>query len=593
MLVQIAWRNLWRNRRRTLLTVAAIAGGLFMMMGMYALMRGMSDRLLESLTGSYMGHVQIHHDRYREDQQFTLTVTDANLVLDTVRSVQGVKAASGRIMGFAHASFVRGSDQEVRSGGGEEVASPVIGVLAVDPENEVQVTDLEDKIREGRWLQAETDVIIGDGIAQRYNIEIGDAMLPTTISSTGAMQGPWAVSDQVPRVAGIVKTGVEDVDSGMVLMSLSYFSQLVRFDDQLHEITIRADDPGDLDSLVVRIREAVSEARSSSSGSESFPSTEEVRIGLESSDGTPPPADSPSISLIGVETVEQGVEANGFLQGQFLRRAEDIVLPQQVAQRLGVSIGGRVSVAVPIDCGEGVSPEECPPTAESFIVSGTYEPPSGMTGIALVSAPVVNDNILALAPQLRSQTQADLSENISSLLGRLRGERQAHDEILGWKELAPELAEIMQMMEVSPIIFLIIIYIAVMLGIVNTMLMATFERMRELGIMRAIGMRPFRVVSMVLTESALLAGVGSAVGLLLSFPLVFYWSTYGLDMGGLMDGESFDMAGVVFDSMLYPKLSISDVAEATLAVFIMSTFAGLWPALRAARVQPTEALRHD
>jgi cell division protein FtsX len=62
MLFAMAWRNLWRNPRRTLLTLAAVAGGLGLMIAMYGMTRAMGDRLIEGLTGSFMGHVQLHRE---------------------------------------------------------------------------------------------------------------------------------------------------------------------------------------------------------------------------------------------------------------------------------------------------------------------------------------------------------------------------------------------------------------------------------------------------------------------------------------------------------------------------------------------------
>jgi ABC-type lipoprotein release transport system permease subunit len=77
-------------------------------------------------------------------------------------------------------------------------------------------------------------------------------------------------------------------------------------------------------------------------------------------------------------------------------------------------------------------------------------------------------------------------------------------------------------------------------------------------------------------------------------PLVWALNTFGLDMTIWMDeGSNFDVAGVVFDSTLWPRVTVGDVAKLSVAIFAMTALAGVWPAARAARVQPTEALRAD
>lgn len=613
MLLQIAWRNLWRNRRRTIITVVAVAGSMMFMLFMNGLMRGMSDRMLEALVGSSGGHVQIHREGYREDQQFTLTLPEADRLLEVVRDTEGVEGAAGRIYGFAHASFVRGDDEQVRSGQGEDVAAPMVALFGVEPEHEVLVTDLDERVQEGRWIEQETDMVIGANLARRNNIELGDAILPTTVSATGAMQGPWAVSDQVPRVVGFIRTGVDEIDSSMVIVHLGYLSRLVRLEDQIHEVAIRADTAEHLDQLVERLRDRVGQVRREVGADESLPATSELAIGPDRNDGVPPGDGAPQVELVGVDVARNAPEQrpDGLAAGRFLQRAEDILLPTAVAEQLEVSPGDRVTLAVPIDCGglEPLIPREpadggvdgdggavasaCPPSSESFVVAGTLEGERLGPQTALVLGAVVRENIGALAPDVLGQLEGDRAQQVAELVNELRGEHLVEDEILPWDELNPSVAQMMEMMETAPMIFYVILYFAVLLGIVNTMLMATFERVREFGIMRAVGMRPKRVIAMVVIESALLAVVGVAAGLALGLPMVFYFQTFGLDTGMLMEGESYDIAGVVFDPVLWPTVTASDIGKLVVTIFTMTSLAGLWPAIKAARIQPTEALRHD
>jgi ABC-type antimicrobial peptide transport system permease subunit len=248
-----------------------------------------------------------------------------------------------------------------------------------------------------------------------------------------------------------------------------------------------------------------------------------------------------------------------------------------------------------VACGPDVPAAECPPSEEPFIVAGVLSSSESLfSGAAFVLAPVLSDNIAALAPEVMAPLTDDERRSIMPVLERVRGEVSAEDEVLAWTEISPEMEDMLRMMDVGPLIFLIIFYIAVMLGIVNTMLMATFERTRELGLMKALGMRPRRVVALVMTESAMLAAVGVLIGLLIGSGIFAYWSFHGMDLGVFMgERQSFDMSGVTFDPVLWPRVTAFDVLASSLTVATMTTLAGLWPAIRASRLHPTEALRYE
>ncbi len=146
MLFRMAWRNLWRNKRRTLTAVAAVAGGVASMVIISALMNGMSDKMVEAVTGSWMGHAQIHHVGYGDNRSSALLIRDGERVLAAVRTTGGVAGAAGRLYGTAHASIVRGDDELIRSGGGQDVDAPVVILLGVEPAHETNVTDLDERI---------------------------------------------------------------------------------------------------------------------------------------------------------------------------------------------------------------------------------------------------------------------------------------------------------------------------------------------------------------------------------------------------------------------------------------------------------------
>jgi ABC-type lipoprotein release transport system permease subunit len=611
MLLSIAWRNLWRNPRRTLSAVAAVGGGVAMMVIVTAMLNGMSDRMLEAATGSLIGHVQIHREGFRESRTATLALADADRVLDAVRAAPGVEDAAGRIYGFGHVSIVRGDDGEVRAGGGEEVAAPVVALLGVEPGHERAVTDIAGHVVEGRWLGGDADVVLGAGLARRTGARVGDAVLPTTSDLGGAMRGPWAAGEEVPRVVGIARTGMEEMDGQVVLMTRSYLGRLTGMEGQVHEVAIRAESAADLPPVVDSIRAAVRRARAGAERLDRIPATAPLPVVAGDSipargdraDGGPDAAEEEptTVRLLGVEPgpeepVEGEPAGTGLRAGRFLARSEDIVLSAAMADALAVSPGDRVAVAVPVACGEGVPEAECPPSSESFVVAGVLAPEGDLLDgrFAFVTSAVLRGNIAALAPSVVVGLEGGEARRAAALARGAAAGAAGADEVLPWYGVAPEIQTMLVVFGAAPVFMVLIIFLAVSIGIVNTLLMATYERIKELGLMKALGMRPSGIVALVLAESALLAVVGIALGLSAGMAVIGYWSISGLDVSVFMgEQQGFSIAGVTFDPVLWPRVAAPDLVKTLVPVAILTTVAGLSPALLAARIEVTAALRHE
>lgn len=161
-------------------------------------------------------------------------------------------------------------------------------------------------------------------------------------------------------------------------------------------------------------------------------------------------------------------------------------------------------------------------------------------------------------------------------------------EVQTWQELLPLVTAMLNIHDEYILLWFLVVFVAMGFGIVNTTLMAVFERIREFGLLKALGMKPLWIIKEVLTESLFLLILGMLIGNSLGFLSVFALSGEGIDLSSLAEGvEFFGMSRVI-----YPTLTGQDVLMANLVVFILGLLVSLYPAFKAARFTPVEALAH-
>ena len=135
------------------------------------------------------------------------------------------------------------------------------------------------------------------------------------------------------------------------------------------------------------------------------------------------------------------------------------------------------------------------------------------------------------------------------------------------------------------IIIMVVIFLALSFGLINTLVMAVFERVREIGLMMALGMRPQWIMYEVLLESMLLLALGLILGNLLAVATIVPLES-GIDISVVAQG--MEMAGI--GTTLYPKLQLSDMVLSTLVVMVLGLLASLLQAWHASRYNPIQAL---
>ncbi len=159
-------------------------------------------------------------------------------------------------------------------------------------------------------------------------------------------------------------------------------------------------------------------------------------------------------------------------------------------------------------------------------------------------------------------------------------------EVLTWREMLPLVSAVLALYDQFIFLWYVVVFIAMGFGLVNTVLMAVYERMREFGLLKALGMRPLRIVGDVLLEAFFILGIGVLAGNVLGILSTLALKTRGIDLSAFAAGSEFAGLGRV----IYPTLELRDILLANGVVFVLGLVVSLYPALRAARFTPVEAL---
>ncbi|HUZ95881.1 MAG TPA: FtsX-like permease family protein [Edaphobacter sp.] len=299
------------------------------------------------------------------------------------------------------------------------------------------------------------------------------------------------------------------------------------------------------------------------------------------------PKDERSVSLIPQRMVEGTYLGNDQQSG--------IVIGTELARRLAITIGARVVLMT-----QALQPSNAAASnASGGEMQSTLLRVNGIfrTGVQAIDAHVIQLPLPAAQTLLRVPDRVTLvavlleQERDSPIVARKLREKLAGFpvEILSWRQSMPTLARLFRLDDAFNYIMNAVVLSVVGLGILNTVLMRVLERRYEFGLFSALGLRPAQLAIMVIVESLTLTAISLTLGLVLGLSIEHYFATYGLDLRWFF--ASSLPAALVFDPIIYSRLSLTRIAWSVGIVFLTATVISIYPALRAARTKLPTALR--
>jgi ABC-type lipoprotein release transport system permease subunit len=294
------------------------------------------------------------------------------------------------------------------------------------------------------------------------------------------------------------------------------------------------------------------------------------------------------VELVGVdpETERRAYRyARRVTQGRWLApgASGEIVIGRTIAERLGLELGDAL-LATTVGRGGRVE-------SAMFAVVGIVATGSEEVDLAVCQAPLEDVASMTALVGLGEVTVLladwrgfDVARD--ALAARLGGP----DEVLTWRELAPEFAGHMEQDKASARFVTGIVLLVVLIGVASAQLASVLERRREFAVLAALGMGGARLVRVVLAEGIALGLVGALAGLALGGPLAWLIATRGLDFTGVM-GKSWALSGTVLDPIIYGTFGPWILRETFTVAVGATVLASLYPAWFAARTDPAQALR--
>lgn len=406
MILKIAWRNIWRNKKRTLITTLSISGALFLIILMRSMQFGFYDNIINTIVQSYSGYVQVHANGYWDKQSVNNSMEVDEKFINEINSINGIDNIAKRLQTFSLVS------------NGEKSKGVII--TGIEIEKEQLITDWDKKIIEGSKSFDNADrIILSKGIAEYFDVTMGD----TLVLFGQGYQGMMAAGKYVAN-------GIIDLKN-----------------PKLNEMAIFMD----------------------------------------------------------------------------IESAQDYISSENIATHL-------------------------------IIDKKEY----------------YDENKIA----------EDVRKTISS-----------DYEVMTWKEILPELDQMITADNVGGLIMAFILYVIVCFGMFGTVLMMTEERMYEFGVLLSIGMAKIKLYLIILLETIMLSSIGVIIGVLTTRPISHYFNRNPINMESFGEGLGDAMGEFGFDPIMPFSINWDIPISHAAFIFGISLLISIYPAIRILSLNPVKAMK--
>ncbi len=476
MIWSISWKNIWRNKVRSGVVIAAITLGIFGGVFSTAVMIGMIDHRIKEAIGNEVSHIQIHDSLFLDNNETRYIINNIDALIDSIKRIEEVKAISSRIKVYAMAStsasasgvIIKGVDAEA-----EKVISGIPGMMVSEG---------------GEFLgpEARKPIFIGDKLARELKLthfEIDD----NTLEKLKDKKSLKKMVAELNRLNGSKYRKEEEFDRAVI-------STIGKDKYDKYEYIIKNS------AIRYKLRNKI---------------------------------------VLSYQSVDGNIAYDAYRVAGVYRSNNALFDAANVYVKKS---------------------DLCP-------IIGLEENQANELAVLLKS----NKNEDKIAEKIRSYQVPDLN-------------------VQTWKDLLPDISIYNEYMDFFMVFIVGILLLAMGFGIVNTMLMAVLERVKELGMLMAVGMNKRKVFSMIMLETILLCMVGAVLGMIISYLLILYTAKNGIDLTAMYQ-EGMEAWG--FSAHLYPEIGWDSFIQVTVLVVIAGILASIYPARKALKLKPSEALRID
>lgn len=237
MILKLAWRNIWRNKKRSIITATSVLIAVFLSLLMRSMQLGMYKHMIDNVVGAYTGYIQIHAKGYWDERSIDNSITLNDSLLPRLSSIKGVDAVLPRLESYGLLSY------------GE--LTKVISINGIDLEKELQIQDYRSKIIKGKLFTNSEEIVIAKGIASYFNVDVND----TLVFMGQGYHGMLASGKYV--VSGIIDLKNPTLNKITVLQSLKGAQDLFTAPDIVTSLVINKNDRTDVHQLQKEIEKNI------------------------------------------------------------------------------------------------------------------------------------------------------------------------------------------------------------------------------------------------------------------------------------------------------------------------------------------------